>query len=72
MDIFGEIMSNQIKTMKFFKMKHRKHWYRQYFGCCPVCGRDKSYKERVYGKRPGIKKRWIHLSDFETYDHCVG
>lgn len=50
----------------------KKYWYRFYWGECPVCGRDKSYKERVYGKKPkNHDKRHIQLSEFETYDHCV-
>ncbi len=49
-----------------------KHWYRLYIGECPVCGRDQSYRERVYGERPeDLKDRIIHLSDSETYDYCM-
>ena len=50
-----------------------KHWYKMYVGECPVCGRDQSFRERVYGKRPkNPKKRYVYLNQFETYDHCVG
>ena len=53
--------------------KHRPHWYRVYLGECPVCGRNKSYRERVYGRRPkNPRKRVVYLTDFETYDHCIG
>jgi hypothetical protein len=52
-------------------MEKKKYWYRYHVGECPVCGRDKSFKERVYGERPEDKKdRYVYLSDFETYDHC--
>jgi hypothetical protein len=30
----------------------KKYWYRMYFGECPLCGRSKSYRERVYGEKP--------------------
>ncbi len=48
------------------------HWYRQYIGECPVCGRDKSYRERVAGERPADPRdRYVHLSDRQTYDGCI-
>ncbi len=51
----------------------RPHWYRLYLGECPVCGRDKSYRVRVYGKRPkDSRKRYVYLNQAETYDHCLG
>jgi hypothetical protein len=51
----------------------KRHWYRLYIGECPVCGHDKSYRERVYGKKPNDnRKRYVYLSDKETYDHCMG
>lgn len=53
-------------------MKRRPHWYRQFIGECPVCGRDHSYRERVYGRKPkDPKKRYVQLRDTETYDHCL-
>jgi hypothetical protein len=55
------------------KKKVKPHWYRQYVGECPVCGSNKSYRERVYGRKPkDPKKVYIWLSDQETYDWCVG
>lgn len=55
------------------RRKHEPHWYRQYIGECPVCGRDKSYRERVYGKRPEkLEDRIVYLADSQTYDHCMG
>ena len=51
----------------------RPHWYLRHFGECPVCGKDKSYRERIYGKRPkDWRKRIVHLPDTATYDHCIG
>jgi hypothetical protein len=55
------------------KKPKRKYWYRIYVGECPVCGRYKGWRERVYGKRPkDIEKRYVQLSQNETYDHCIG
>lgn len=48
-----------------------RYWYRIYVGECPVCGKDKGYRERVYGDRPSDPKdRYVYLSNSETYDHC--
>jgi hypothetical protein len=50
----------------------KPHWYRQYLGECPVCGSDKSYKERVYGQKPASpSQRYVQLSQQETFDWCV-
>jgi hypothetical protein len=52
--------------------KHRPHWYRMYIGECPVCGRDKSYRERVYGTRPSDRDmRYIYLTDAHCYCGCM-
>lgn len=51
---------------------HKPYWYRMYIGECPVCGRDKSYRERVYGSKPkDHDERYIWLAAAETYDHCM-
>lgn len=51
----------------------KKYWYRFHVGECPVCGRDKSFKERVPGRKPKIiRKRYRQIPDTETYDHCLG
>jgi hypothetical protein len=53
------------------KPKKRPHWYRIYTGECPVCGKDKSFRERVYGERPRRPAdRYVRLPDQSTYDHC--
>jgi hypothetical protein len=47
------------------------HWYRFHIGECPVCGKDKSFKERVYGKKPrDWRKRYVCLPQTQTYDWC--
>lgn len=55
--------------------KHPKHWYKLYYGECPVCGRDSSYKERVYEykqKKPkNLEDRIVYIPDTQTYDHCL-
>jgi hypothetical protein len=52
--------------------QHKPHWYRLHIGECPVCGRDKSFRERVYGKKPKKREdRIVWLSDTYTYDHCL-
>ena len=38
--------------MSATKAVRRKHWYRWWLGECPVCGRDFTYRERVYGRKP--------------------
>jgi len=54
------------------KMKKQKCWYRQYMGECPVCGKDKSYKERVNGTKPkDSTKIYVQLSQAECFDNCI-
>ena len=49
----------------------RRYWYRFFCGECPLCWRDKSYRERVYGRKPkDVRKRYVQMSQTETYDHC--
>ncbi len=51
----------------------KPYWYRQYVGECPVCGRWKGYRERIYGNKPeDINLIYIQIPDTETYDHCLG
>lgn len=50
----------------------RVHWYRLHKGECPVCGRDASYRERVYGPKPeNPQERVREMPDQETYDQCL-
>lgn len=58
-------------TMKTKRKPAKRHWYRQHIGECPVCGRDKSFRERVYGKKPrDPRKRYVQLPDTHCYDWC--
>lgn len=46
----------------------RQHWYKIIYVICPVCAKDKTYRVRVYGKRPkSYTKR--HAIEVE-YDYC--
>ena len=52
--------------------KKCKYWYRQYYGECPMCGKDYSYRERVYGEKPkDTTKIYIMMSNIDTYDYCM-
>lgn len=53
-------------------MEKENYWYKFYVGSCPVCGRDASYKERIYGEKPeDINERYVQISDQYTYDYCL-
>jgi hypothetical protein len=53
------------------RMGAKPHWYKFYFGECPVCGKDKSYKQRMYSKKPkDPTKRYVHMPYNQTYDGC--
>lgn len=46
-----------------------KYWYRFYIRECPVCMRDSSYKERVFGEKPADKDgRYVYE---EGYCGCL-
>lgn len=50
-----------------------KYWYRQFVGECPVCGRDASYRERIYGEKPKEKEEiYKCIPDNQTYCGCLG
>lgn len=52
--------------------RKRCYWYRMFVGECQVCGRDKSYRERVYTPKPkDPRKRYVQLPQTQTYDHCL-
>ena len=57
---------------KLLFTKNKKYWYKMYVGWCPVCGRDASYRVRVYGEKPtNPEERYVYLADSETYDSCI-
>lgn len=50
----------------------KPHWYRFYFGECPVCGKDKSYRERIYGIKPSnVEERVVFLTQEQTFDNRI-
>jgi hypothetical protein len=54
------------KTKK--RRPHKKHWYKRTITECPVCGRGKDYRERVYGEKPEDPKE---IYKYEVhYDWC--
>ncbi len=60
------------KTIKHKRKTAPKHWYKQYVGECPVCGSDKSYRERVLGNKPkNPAKRYEQLSGNFCFDNCI-
>jgi hypothetical protein len=68
-------MTRQVSTREIRLSLYKpmpKHWYRMYIGECPCCGRDKSYRERVYGEPPADPRdRYVHLPDTQTFDGCI-
>lgn len=59
------------KALPLEEVVKGKYWYKIYVGECPVCGRDASYRERVYGEPPSNKEdRYIHLPGTQTYCGC--
>jgi hypothetical protein len=49
----------------------RKFWMRIWIGECPLCGRDKGYRERVYGRKPKLwQNRYRYISPEHCYDWC--
>ena len=53
--------------------KSNRYWYKFYIGECPLCGRNKGYKIRMYSKKPkSPQKRIEWISNNETYDYCDG
>lgn len=52
-------------------MKSKKYWYKFFIGECPICGRDKSYKERQYTPEPDNREeKVVYLPYHLTYDNC--
>jgi hypothetical protein len=78
--MFGEdtesgLLENCLPDSQFDQppFPRRRYWYRIYVGECPVCGKDKGYRERVYGPPPSDpRKRYVQMPDTETYDDCLG
>lgn len=48
-----------------------KYWIRFHVGECPLCGRDRGWKERVVGEKPSDwNERYVAMSYEECYDWC--
>lgn len=50
-------------------MGMKKYWYKFTYTGCPICGQGKTYKERMYTKKPrqlGLRYSW----DETYYDYC--
>lgn len=45
-----------------------KYWYFITIHTCPVCGRQKTYRERKYNEKPMNMENRYELEDI--YDHC--
>lgn len=53
-------------------IRRKPHWYKLFDGECPACGRDQSYRVRMYGKRPRRRKdRIVYLTPVQSYDGCI-
>ena len=48
----------------------RARWFLQHLGSCPVCGREKLWKEAKYTEPPPKNERYDYMSDVECYDWC--
>jgi hypothetical protein len=52
--------------------KGKRYWYRIHVGECPVCGRNRTFRERVYGEPPRERsQRHVYLPDCQTYCGCL-
>lgn len=49
----------------------RTYWYKFHWAECPVCGKNYSYKERIYDTPKPDKIELRHIYE-EYYDHCEG
>jgi ribosomal protein L37E len=50
------------------RKKLRKHWYFIDYDECPVCGRGKAYRTRMYNPKPKLQKN--RSSWNVAYDWC--
>lgn len=52
-------------------MPDLKYWYKIYYGECPICGRDATYRVRIYGDKPEDSEEiYIPLLPQESYCGC--
>jgi hypothetical protein len=50
------------------KAGETQHWYYIIDDCCPQCGRDHIFRERVYGPRPASYNSRHNFT--ESWDGC--
>ncbi len=57
------------ESLERFKAGERRYWYFISSDYCPVCGKDDTTRERIYGERPS---KWEdrHDYDWNAYDYC--
>ncbi len=54
------------------RKRQAPHWYRMHVGECPICGRERGYRERVQGTPPRDRRqRYRQMPDQETYCGCL-
>lgn len=46
----------------------RSHWYKITVFYCPLCGQDRTFRERQYGPKP--EERNLRYRVREVYDWC--
>ena len=60
------ILNEQVWPMK----KKAPHWYKIYIGECLICGKDFSYRERIYGQKPtDLAQIYIYLQSYACSSH---
>ncbi len=50
-------------------MKRRKHWYFIAIEECCLCGRQRIFRTRRYGRKPSAKKRYSFTQDVACNCH---
>ena len=46
----------------------KPHWYKLTIFYCPICGRERKYRERIYGNKPTDASKRTIIN--EAYDYC--
>ena len=60
--------SNPVPTIQKLYKRHHPHWYKIITEECPVCGRGRTTRERVYGSPPPHQEKYEY---HQTYDYCM-
>lgn len=49
-----------------------EHWCLVHMGECVICGKDESFRERVYGKKPfDANERYAYPPDDACWEHFL-